>query len=312
MIVVQTRTSVSPPAKASITFSSWPSGIWPWPTAIRAPGQELAQLLGLGLDRLDAVVDEEDLAAAVELAQDRVADEPGRRLGDARLDRQAVLRRRLDERQVADAGEGQVERPRDRRRRERQDVDLAAQLLEPLLGGHPEALLLVDDDQAQVAEPDVLAEQPVRADDEVDRARRRARRSSPPARCRATKRDEQPDGDREGGEALAEGRVSAARRGRSSAPGRPPAVPSWIALNAAAQRHLGLAVADVADDQPVHRPAGLHVGLDLGGGAQLVERLLVGERGLQLLLPGRVGREGEARRRRPARRRARAAPWRGR
>ena len=33
MIVVQTRTSVVPPAKASITFSSWP-----WPTAIRTPG----------------------------------------------------------------------------------------------------------------------------------------------------------------------------------------------------------------------------------------------------------------------------------
>ena len=60
-------------------------------------------------------------------------------------------------RQVADAGERQVERPRDRRRRQRQHVDLAAQLLEPLLGGDAEALLLVDDDQAEVAEPDVLA-----------------------------------------------------------------------------------------------------------------------------------------------------------
>ena len=59
--------------------------------------QHPAQLLGLRLDRLDPVVDVEDLAAAIELAQDRVADEPGRRLGDARLDRQAVLRRRLDD-----------------------------------------------------------------------------------------------------------------------------------------------------------------------------------------------------------------------
>ena len=40
-------------------------------------GQQLAQLLGLRLDRLDAVVDEEHLAAAVELAQDRVAHQPG-------------------------------------------------------------------------------------------------------------------------------------------------------------------------------------------------------------------------------------------
>ena len=34
------------------------------------------------------------------------------------------------------------------------------------------------------------------------------------------------------------------------------------------QRHLGLAVADVADDEPVHRPDQLHVGLDLGAGAR--------------------------------------------
>ena len=120
-------------------------------------GQHPAQLLGLGLDGLDPVVDVEDLPAAVELAQDRVADEPGRRLGDAGLDRQPVLGRRLDDRQVADPGEGQVERPRDRRGRQGQDVHLALELLEPLLGGHPEALLLVDHDQPEIAEADVLA-----------------------------------------------------------------------------------------------------------------------------------------------------------
>ena len=115
--------------------------------------QHPPELLGLRLDGLDAVVDVEDLAAAVELAQDRVADEPGRRLGDPGLDRQPVLRRRLDDGQVADAGQRQVERPRDRRGRERQHVHLGAEPLEPLLGGHAEPLLLVDDDQAEVLEP---------------------------------------------------------------------------------------------------------------------------------------------------------------
>ena len=38
MIVVQTSTSASPPANLIITLSSWPSGIWPWPTTNRAPG----------------------------------------------------------------------------------------------------------------------------------------------------------------------------------------------------------------------------------------------------------------------------------
>ena len=80
-----------------MTLSRAPSAIWPWPDDDPGAGQQPAQLLGLGLDRLDPVVDVEDLAAAVELAQDRVLDEAGRRLGDPGLDRQAVLRRRLDD-----------------------------------------------------------------------------------------------------------------------------------------------------------------------------------------------------------------------
>ena len=65
-------------------------------------------------------------------------------------------------------------------------------------------------------------------------------------------------------------------------------------LEGGPQGDLGLAVADVAHDQAVHRLLGLQVGLDLGDGAQLVGRLLVGEGGLQLLLPGRVRSEGVA------------------
>ena len=41
------------------------------------------------------------------------------------------------------------------------------------------------------------------------------------------------------------------------------------------QRDLGLAVANVAHHQAVHRPTALQVGLHLGGRLQLVDRLLV-------------------------------------
>ncbi len=43
---------------------------------------------------------------------------------------------------------------------------------------HAEAVLLVDDGKAEVAERDVLLEQRMRADDDVDRARRQAPRST--------------------------------------------------------------------------------------------------------------------------------------
>ena len=62
-------------------------------------------------------------------------------------------------------------------------------------------------------------------------------------------------------------------------------------LERRAHRDLGLAVADVAADQPVHRDRALHVGLDLVDGAQLVGRLDVGEGVLELALPRGVGRE---------------------
>ena len=49
-------------------------------------------------------------------------------------------------------------------------VDAGAQPLHLLLVLDAEALLLVDDDQAEVLEPDVGVEQPVGADDDVDAA----------------------------------------------------------------------------------------------------------------------------------------------
>ena len=61
-------------------------------------------------------------------------------------------------------------------------------------------------------------------------------------------------------------------------------------------RDLGLAVADVAADHPVHRDRLLHVGLDLGDGGQLVDGLGEPERVLHLGLPRGVRAERVARR----------------
>ena len=104
---------------------------------------------------------------------------------------------------------------------------------------------------------------------------------------------QQPDLDRERGEPLAERLVVL-----GGEDGRRDEDRDLLAvldrLERGPQGDLGLAVADVADDEPVHRPAGLHVELDLGGGAELVGRLLVREARLHLGLPRRVGREGVA------------------
>jgi hypothetical protein len=62
-------------------------------------------------------------------------------------------------------------------------------------------------------------------------------------------------------------------------------------LERGADRHLGLAVAHVAADQPVHGRGGLHVDARVLDGLELVGRLVVRERGLQLFLPHGVGLE---------------------
>ena len=133
-------------------------------------GHQVAQLACDVLDVGHAVVHEEHLALAQQLAADRLGHGPLVVLADVGEDRLAVGRRRVEEREVADAGEAHLQRARDRRRRQREHVDVGAQLLDRLLVRHAEALLLVDDEQAEVLERDVARQQPVGADDDVDLA----------------------------------------------------------------------------------------------------------------------------------------------
>ena len=71
-------------------------------------------------------------------------------------------------------------------------------------------------------------------------------------------------------------------------------LPRLDRLECGPDRDLGLAVADVAEYEPVHRLPGLHVPLDVDDGLHLVVRLLVRERSLHLPLPGGVGVIGVA------------------
>ena len=81
--------------------------------------------------------------------------------------------------EIANAGQRQLQRARDRRRGQRQHMDVAAQLLQPLLVPDAEMLLLVDDQQAEVLELDRLRQQRVRADDDIDLAAARCLPWSP-------------------------------------------------------------------------------------------------------------------------------------
>ena len=129
-----------------------------------------AQLGGALLDRLDRVVDEVHLAAAADLAQDRLADRRRVPLQHEGLHREPLGRRGRDQRQVAQAAERHVEGARDGRGGQRQHVDVGPQRLQALLVAHAEAVLLVDDHEPEALEAHAGLQQPVGRDDDVDRA----------------------------------------------------------------------------------------------------------------------------------------------
>ena len=136
--------------------------------ADRRLGHQPPQALREELDVLDRVVHEIDLPAAADLAQAGLAHEAVAPLRDEGLDGDALGRRRRHQREVAQAAQRHVERAGDRRRRQRQRVDVGAQLLEPLLVADAEAVLLVHHDEAEVVECDVALQQAMRPDHDVD------------------------------------------------------------------------------------------------------------------------------------------------
>ena len=88
------------------------------------------------------------------LAQDRLAHHHRIEGQDEGAHRQPVDRRRGDHAHLAHAGQRQLQGARDRRRGQRQHMDIGLELLQPLLLRHAEMLLLVDDEQAEMAGTD--------------------------------------------------------------------------------------------------------------------------------------------------------------
>ena len=161
-------------------------------------------------------------------------------------------------------------------------MHVLAHLLQALLVGNAEVLLLVDDEQPEALEVDRLAEQRVRADHDVDRAvgqpllRLRERRRADEARRLR-------DANGQALEALDEGLVVLARQQRRRHDDRD-LQPVHGGDEGRPQRHLGLAEADVAADEAVHRPAGGQIAEHRLDARVLVLGFLVGEAGDELVV----------------------------
>src|SRR6266498_3442290 len=238
---------------------------------------------GQRADRLHAVVDEVDLAVPGQLLADRARDHVGRELDDHGLDGQAVLGRGLDDRHVADAGQAHLQRARDGGGGEGEAVHGGLELLQLLLGRHPEALLLVHHQEAEVAEDHVFREQAVGAEQDVDPPLARPLEDGLDL-LRGPESRDHVHRDRERRKALTERLpVLEGQDGGGSEEGHLLAVEHRA--HGRAHGHLGLAVAHVAAHQAVHGGGVRHVRGHVGDGRRLVGGLLVLEGLLELPLP---------------------------
>ena len=208
-------------------------------------------------DGLDPVVHEVHLAAAFQLRANRPLDHGRVELEHVGLDRQSILRRRLDDRHVADARKRHVQRARNGRGRHGEHVHSLSHLLDALLVRDAEPLLLVDDEKAEVAELQVLREQPMRADDDLHLPGGRIVDDLLLFGLRPEAADHlDPDG--ESGEPIAERLLVLEGEDRRRREERD-LLAVHHRLERGAHRDLGLAVSDVAAEQSIHRRRRLHV-----------------------------------------------------
>ena len=152
---------------------------------------------------------------------------------------------------------------------------------------HAEALLFIHDEQAQVLEDDILLQELVGADDEIHRAGSEILEGLA-LLGRGAEPGEDVDIDREALEPLAGGHVvllSQDRGGNEDGD----LLGVHDRLHGGAKGDLGLAEADVAAEQSVHRHTALHIVLNLVNADNLIWGFLVLKACLKVALPLVVG-----------------------
>ena len=118
-------------------------------------------------DVLDPVMHKIDLTPARKLIDDGIADKFFVERPYLGADRVTVGRRCLDNRQVAGAHQGKLQGARNRGRGQGERVYIDFEFLELFFHRHAEFLFLVDDQKPQILEHHVLAQNPVRPDQDV-------------------------------------------------------------------------------------------------------------------------------------------------
>ena len=238
-------------------------------------------------------MDEIDLPVARQLVLDGAAHQIFLKGRDRGLNRQAVPRRRFDQRHVAQPHQRHVQRPRNRRGGERKRIDILAHFLQPLFVRHSEALFFVDDEQSQVRKFHVLRKQAMRANHNVYFPGFEIGQNLLLLN-RATEAAQQFDAHGKGGKPFLEGFEMLKGKDRRRRENR-----DLLAIHhdfeGRAHRYFRFPVAHIAAEEPIHRLAFLHVLLDVADSRDLVRRLFEFESIFEFALKIAVRRKRKAR-----------------
>ena len=225
----------------------------------------------------DAGDDVKALPAAVMLAQQSLADGDRVKLGHIGSDRQPIHRRRGDDRQIAHAGQRQLQGARDGGGGQGQHMDFRAHFLQPLFMADAKVLLFVDHHQAQPFEADALGQKRMGAHHDIDAAIGQTRPRGV-GLFGAHKARKGFDRDVKAPEPFNKAAVMLACKQGGGANHRH-LLPRKGRHKGRAHRDLGFAKADIADNQAVHRRAFFQIGHDIGDGRKLVVSFGIGESG---------------------------------
>src|SRR5580704_7006089 len=115
-------------------------------------------------------MEEIDLPIAMQFPLDRVANDSLVVTANDCFDRKTIGWRGLNDGHILGADQRKIKRSGNRRRRKRENINQLELLLEFFLVPHTEALFLVNDHEPELFEFDIAGDQPMGANDNINRS----------------------------------------------------------------------------------------------------------------------------------------------
>ena len=240
----------------------------------------------------DPIVYKKHLTAAVYFVINRLFDDVFAKNPHFGVDGLAVGWRGANNREVAGRHQGKLQGAGDWGSSQSQGIHIDLEIAQFFLGSHPEFLLLIDDQQAQIFKFHLLIQQGVGANDEVNFSLFELLENLFFLR-RCAKAVDVIHRSRKFLQAITKGFGVLQRKDGGRHQYRD-LFAVQNRLKCRPDRYLGFTKTHVATDQAIHRIRLGHVGLGIDGGLQLVGGIFVDEGGFQLHLHVVVGGKSEA------------------